>query len=129
MKLIKKGTAAAAKGTAKALALLNKASGKLEPMREVPLLGEYVADIQDIVAMLDDYYHGRYRKLPFAVLAGALGIVAYLVSPIDLIPDGIPVLGFIDDAFIINIVLNLCVDTELSRYRKWRGAAGELNAN
>ncbi|MDY3080141.1 MAG: YkvA family protein [Oscillospiraceae bacterium] len=129
MNLIEKGAKAASKGTGKALELLNKASGKLEPMRTAPFLGDYVADIQDIIAMLNDYYHGRYRKLPFAVLAGALGVVAYLVSPIDLIPDGIPVLGFIDDAFIINIVLNICLDTELNRYRKWRGATGEENAD
>ena len=118
---IKKGALAVSKGTGRVLELLNKASAKLEPLKSAPLLGDSVADVQDIVAMLNDYYHGRYRKLPFAVLAGSLAIVAYLVSPIDLIPDGVPVLGFIDDALIINVLLELCVDAELSRYRKWRG--------
>ena len=118
---IKKGALAVSKGTGSVLELLNKASGKLEPLKSAPLLGDSVADVQDVVSMLNDYYHGRYKKLPFAVLAGSLAIVAYLVSPIDLIPDGVPVLGFIDDALIINLVLELCVDTELKRYRKWRG--------
>ena len=117
---IKKGALAVSKGTGSVLELLNKASAKLEPLKSAPLLGDSVADVQDVVSMLNDYYHGRYRKLPFAVLAGSLAIVAYLVSPIDLIPDGVPVLGFIDDALIINLVLELCVDTELKRYRKWR---------
>lgn len=118
---IKKGALAVSKGTGRVLELLNKASAKLEPLRSAPLVGGSVADVQDVVAMLNDYYHGRYRKLPFAVLAGSLAIVAYLVSPIDLIPDGVPVLGFIDDALIINVLLELCVDAELSRYRKWCG--------
>ena len=118
---IKKGALAVSKGTGSVLELLNKASGKLEPLKSAPLLGDSVADVQDVVSMLNDYYHGRYKKLPFAVLAGSLAIVAYLISPIDLIPDGVPVLGFIDDALIINLVLELCVDTELKRYRKWRG--------
>ena len=117
----KKGALAVSKGTGSVLELLNKASGKLEPLKSAPLLGDSVADVQDVVSMLNDYYHGRYKKLPFAVLAGSLAIVAYLISPIDLIPDGVPVLGFIDDALIINLVLELCVDTELKRYRKWRG--------
>ena len=117
---IKKGALAVSKGTGSVLELLNKASGKLEPLKSAPLLGDSVADVQDVVSMLNDYYHGRYKKLPFAVLAGSLAIVAYLISPIDLIPDGVPVLGFIDDALIINLVLELCVDTELKRYRKWR---------
>ena len=120
---IKKGALAVSKGTGSVLELLNKASGKLEPLKSAPLLGDSVADVQDVVSMLNDYYHGRYKKLPFAVLAGSLAIVAYLISPIDLIPDGVPVLGFIDDALIINLVLELCVDTELRRYRKWREGA------
>ena len=118
---IKKGALAVSKGTGRVLELLNKASAKLEPLRSAPLVGGSVADVQDVVAMLNDYYHDRYKKLPFAVLAGSLAIVAYLVSPIDLIPDGVPVLGFIDDALIINVLLELCVDAELSRYRKWCG--------
>ena len=70
--------------------------------------------------MLDAYYHGRYTKIPTAALLGSLGILAYLVSPLDLIPDNVPILGFIDDAFIINTVVTLCVDKELERYRQWR---------
>ena len=120
---IKKGALAVSKGTGSVLELLNKASGKLEPLKSAPLLGDSVADVHDVVSMLNDYYHGRYKKLPFAVLAGSLAIVAYLISPIDLIPDGVPVLGFIDDALIINLVLELCVGTELRRYRKWREGA------
>lgn len=120
---IKKGALAVSKGTGSVLEFLSRASGKLEPLRAAPFVGDSIADVQDIIAMLNDYYHGRYKKLPFAVLAGSLAIVAYLVSPIDLVPDGVPVLGFIDDALIINLVLELCVGTEIKRYRKWREGA------
>lgn len=70
--------------------------------------------------MLHDYYHGEYKKIPAIVMAGTAAIVAYLVSPLDLIPDNIPLLGFVDDALIINLVMQLCIDKELERYRAWR---------
>lgn len=54
-------------------------------------------------------------------MLGTAAIVAYLVSPFDLIPDNVPLLGFIDDALIINLVIQLCIDKELDRYRTWRG--------
>ena len=107
-------------GTGKTLEFRDKAARKLEPLTGLPIIGGTIAEVQDIISMLDDYYHGRYKKIPTAALLGSLGIIAYLVSPIDLIPDNVPILGFIDDAFIINTVVTLCVDKELERYRQWR---------
>lgn len=49
------------------------------------------------------------------VVAGLL----YFISPIDLIPDYIPLLGYIDDAFVISIVLN-SLSGEIDRYRAHR---------
>lgn len=107
-------------GTGKTLEFIDKAARKLEPLTGLPIIGGTIAEVQDIISMLDDYYHGRYKKIPTAALLGSLGIIAYLVSPFDLIPDNVPILGFIDDAFIINTVVTLCVDKELERYRQWR---------
>ena len=115
---------AVAHGTGKTLEAIDKASRKLEPLASLPIIGGTVADVQDIISMLDDYYHGRYKKLPVSVILGSVAIVAYLLSPFDIVPDNIPLLGFVDDAFIINIVLELCVDKELERYRNWRAGAG-----
>lgn len=118
-----RAVAAVAHGTGKTLEAIDKASRKLEPLASLPIIGGTVADVQDIISMLDDYYHGRYKKLPVSVILGSVAIVAYLLSPFDIVPDSIPFLGFIDDAFIINIVLELCVDKELERYRNWRTGA------
>lgn len=107
-------------GTGKTLEFIDKAARKLEPLTGLPIIGGTIAEVLDIISMLDDYYHGRYKKIPTAALLGSLGIIAYLVSPFDLIPDNVPILGFIDDAFIINTVVTLCVDKELERYRQWR---------
>ena len=119
-----RAVAAVAHGTGKTLEAIDKASRKLEPLASLPIIGGTVADVQDIISILDDYYHGRYKKLPVSVILGSVAIVAYLLSPFDIVPDSIPFLGFIDDAFIINIVLELCVDKELERYRNWRTGAG-----
>ena len=119
-----RAVAAVAHGTGKTLEAIDKASRKLEPLASLPIIGGTVADVQDIISMLDDYYHGRYKKLPVSVILGSVSIVAYLLSPFDIVPDSIPLLGFIDDAFIIDIVLELCVDKELERYRNWRTGAG-----
>lgn len=117
---LKASAGAVARTAGIALDFLDDTSRHLEPLRSIPLVGETLGDLRDLISMLHDYYHGEYKKVPAAVMIGTAAIVAYLVSPYDLIPDKVPILGFIDDAFIINIVIQLCIDKELNRYRAWR---------
>lgn len=48
-------------------------------------------------------------RTPWYVKALALGIAAYALSPIDLIPDFIPVLGYLDDAILLPLAIMLAV--------------------
>ncbi|WP_291298893.1 YkvA family protein [Elioraea sp.] len=51
----------------------------------------------------------RDPRTPFAAKLLALAIVAYALSPIDLIPDVIPVLGLLDDLILLPLGLWLVV--------------------
>ena len=45
----------------------------------------------------------RHPRTPFFAKALAAALVAYAVSPIDLIPDFIPVIGLLDDLLILPV--------------------------
>lgn len=47
------------------------------------------------------YLAGRDPRTPWYAKALAVAILAYAASPVDLIPDFIPVLGYIDDLVIV----------------------------
>ena len=47
------------------------------------------------------WFIARHPRLPWPVRVLALAVAAYAFSPIDLIPDVIPVLGLIDDLLLI----------------------------
>ncbi len=59
---------------------------------------------RDGVAM---YFAAQDPRTPWYAKALALAVVAYLVSPIDLIPDFIPVLGQLDDLIIVPLGIAL----------------------
>ena len=50
------------------------------------------------------------------VIAGAL---AYVVLPVDIIPDFIPIIGWIDDAFVLGFTIK-SLREEIDRYKAFR---------
>jgi uncharacterized membrane protein YkvA (DUF1232 family) len=67
---------------------------------EARALARFVPDCARLFKrLLGDRRIARRQKLPLALLA------AYLVSPIDLIPDFIPVAGQLDDAILVAVAL------------------------
>jgi uncharacterized membrane protein YkvA (DUF1232 family) len=53
------------------------------------------------------YFAARDPRTPWLARLLALGIAAYALSPIDLIPDFIPVVGYLDDLLIVPLGLML----------------------
>jgi uncharacterized membrane protein YkvA (DUF1232 family) len=51
----------------------------------------------------------RDPRTPWHAKTLALGIAAYALSPIDLIPDFIPVLGYLDDAILLPLAIMLAI--------------------
>jgi uncharacterized membrane protein YkvA (DUF1232 family) len=59
--------------------------------------------------VLTVYFVSKDKRLPFYIKVVAVFCVAYALSPIDLIPDFIPVLGVLDDLIIIPLCLALII--------------------
>src|SRR5581483_1536147 len=55
------------------------------------------------------YSAARDPRVPWYAKAVALAVAAYAVSPIDLIPDFIPVLGYLDDLVVVPLGIALAV--------------------
>ncbi len=55
------------------------------------------------------YFASRDPNLPIYIKIIAILIVAYALSPIDLIPDFIPILGLLDDIIIVPLSLALVI--------------------
>jgi len=55
------------------------------------------------------YLAARHPETPWYAKLFVAGIVAYALSPIDLIPDFVPVLGYLDDLVLIPLGIAIAV--------------------
>lgn len=55
------------------------------------------------------YFAYKDRRTPWYAKAFAICVVAYAFSPIDLIPDFIPLLGYLDDVILIPVGVALAL--------------------
>ncbi len=82
-------------------------------------LGAFVGEFQMMLSLLQDYAAGRYRNVSMTTIALTTAAVAYVICPMDAVPDILPFLGYGDDVAFISATL-LKIRTELGPYREWR---------
>ena len=59
--------------------------------------------------MLALYLAARHPETPWYAKVFVAGVVAYALSPIDLIPDFVPVLGYLDDLILIPLGIAVAI--------------------
>lgn len=74
-------------------------------------------DLQTLLRMLRASGEGRYRDVSKKNLLLAAAGIAYLVSPLDVIPDFLPG-GFADDAAVVTFVVRK-LRAELAAFERW----------
>jgi uncharacterized membrane protein YkvA (DUF1232 family) len=75
----------------------------------------FIEDMKLLFEMITDKNYSISTKT-YAIIAGAL---AYVILPFDVIPDFLPGVGFIDDAFVISMVVNQLRE-EIENYKRYK---------
>lgn len=96
-----------------------KNKGKILKIAENEELCQYLDDIKLYFQMLGDVFSGKYKKIPFGTIAAIVGTLLYVLLPQDLIPDYIPVIGYLDDAAIFRLCLNF-TRIDIEEYKKFK---------
>ncbi len=83
-------------------------------------LKRFTKDINLFVAMLKDYWYGRYRGAPLRTILIIAFALFYVLDPFDLLMDPI----FVDDAAVVALCIWQTRD-ELRKYEQWRASQSD----
>ena len=83
------------------------------------MLSRLFQDLRLLIPIIKDYWKGTYRDISVKSIVIFVIALAYIISPIDLIPDYIIGLGQIDDAVILGLSLYF-LEKDLRKYKEWR---------
>lgn len=83
-----------------------------------PVFKQFSEKVRELFELFKDGINGTYRLHP--VTFGTVGAgLLYFIIPTDMLPDFIPLVGFIDDMAVLTMIAN-SLQTEMEMYRKWK---------
>lgn len=97
--------------------LLNDASTKAQMYKQ--RIDEVWEETLELIELVKAYARGEYRNIPWKVIVYALAAIIYFVNPLDMIPDFIFGIGFLDDATVIAFIAN-AIREELKRFKEYK---------
>ncbi|MEM7108583.1 MAG: YkvA family protein [Bacteroidota bacterium] len=99
--------------------VVNKASDKVKDFKIDNLkTSGFVARLNIFIRMVKAYAKGEYRDIEWRYIVLVVAALLYFITPLDFIPDFIPVSGFIDDFTVLVWVYNK-IQHEIDRFQVW----------
>lgn len=83
------------------------------------MLRKYAELGKVMLGMLGDYRKGIYKDVPWFTIASIAFSLLYVLNPLDIVPDFIPGIGYIDDFAVLTFALKF-IESDLHKYLDWK---------
>ena len=78
-----------------------------------------IASLLNVLTRLTKAWRNKeYTEVSYVTVFLSVAILLYFVSPIDLVPDFIPIVGGLDDVLLLGFLLKM-IDKEIERFLTW----------
>jgi uncharacterized membrane protein YkvA (DUF1232 family) len=89
-------------------------------------LNDAFGQVQLLVRMVKSYANGQYRGIATTSFVKIVAALLYFVSPIDLIPDFLPIIGIADDLALLAWTFKT-LENEIQKFSSWEKQRQVIN--
>ena len=110
------------------LRLSKSAYKKIERRRSIP--ARAAQDLRTLARLAQAWALRKYRRVPWRSITYVVAAILYFINPLDLLPDMLIGIGFVDDAAVVHTVVR-SLHGDLEAFRAWESedSAGEPAQN
>lgn len=98
------------------LDLAVKKANKTEQTHNIP--SDFWTQMKAFFRLLKAYINKEYTVVPWASIVLVTVAILYFVTPIDLILDWLPLVGYVDDATVIVFIIHQ-IKVDLDKFQQW----------
>ena len=99
--------------------VVSKSAEKLKKFAtESPEWKELRSKVNILIRMVQTHISGEYRAFSNASLLLIVFALIYFITPMDVIPDFIPAIGFTDDASVLFLIYRK-LNKDIEKFLKW----------
>lgn len=82
-------------------------------------LDELASMLKVLFSLIRDWINGSYREIPVGSILVIIAAILYFLSPVDLIPDFLPIIGLSDDVIVVALAYKQ-VKADIEKYKVWK---------
>lgn len=93
-------------------------------LKLIPRIGNRASDVAVMVSMIRAYVKKQYTEVPKTSILLAIATVIYVLNPFDILPEVLPLIGYVDDAAALGMLLQ-SLHMDLKKYKEWQKSVGK----
>lgn len=100
-------------------ALLGTVFNKMESKNSNTTFAKLTSKLSSMISLVRHYINGSYRDVETKSIVLVTAGLIYFLSPIDLIPDFLPIIGYADDIALLTYIFS-SLSGEIERFELWK---------
>jgi uncharacterized membrane protein YkvA (DUF1232 family) len=103
----------------KDISKLSKKKRRLQKLLKLKSFSGQRKKLKLFIEIIKQYQKGNYREIPWRSITAISFTLLYIINPLDVVPDVLPIVGYVDDLSVFMALLSLA-EKDLIEFEAWK---------